>query len=324
MKAIVYHQYGSPDILQLEEREKPTPGDNEVLLKVHAASVNPYDWHFLRGMPYLLRLAAGLPKPKDPRLGADVAGVVEAIGRNVTRFQLGDAVFGTCKGAFAEYACTPELSLVARPANLTFEQAAAVPIAGISALQGLRDAGQIHPGKKVLINGAAGGVGTFAVQIAKSFGAEVTGVCSTRNVDMVRSLGADQVIDYTQADFTTGSQCCDLILDCVGNHSVAAIRRVMNPQGRDVPFGGDGGRWMVSALTRSLTAMVLSQFGGRRLVPFFLAKLSQESLDALRELLESGKVVPVIDRRYKLAETPDAIRYLEEGHARGKVVVIVG
>ena len=323
MKAIAYHNYGSPDVLRYEEREKPTPGDNEVLLSVRAASVNPLDWHFLRGMPYAVRIVAGLPSPKDLRLGADVAGVVDATGRNVTRFQSGDEVFGTCKGAFAEYACAPESSLVAKPTNLTFEQAAAVPIAGISALQGLRDAGQIQPGKKVLINGAAGGVGTFAVQIAKSFGADVTGVCSTRNVEMVRSLGADHVIDYTQADFTTGGQCYDLILDCIGNHSLSAIRRVLNPHGRHVPVGGDAGRWMVGALTRPFAAMVLSKFGSKKLVPFFLAKPSQEVLSTLHDLLESDKIVPVIDRRYSLSETPDSIRYLEEVHARGKVVITV-
>ena len=324
MKAVVYHTYGSPDVLRFEEIAMPTPGDNDVLLQVRGASVNPVDWHFMRGEPYAVRLVTGLPKPKDPRLGVDVAGVVESVGRNVTRFQTGDEVFGAGKGAFAEYACAPESSLVTKPPNLTFEQAAAVPIAGISALQGLRDAGQIQPGDRVLINGAAGGVGTFAVQIAKSFGANVTGVCSTRNVELVRSLGADHVIDYTHEDFTRSGQPFDLILDCIGNHSLSAIRRALNPRGRQVPVGAQAGRWMLGPLTRSVRAMVLSKFSNRKLVPFFLAKLNHEALTTLRELLESGKVTPVIDRRYKLSETPEAIRYLEEGHARGKVVITVG
>ncbi len=323
MKAILYHTYGSPDVLRCEEIEKPTPADNEVLLNVHAGSINPLDWHFMRGEPYAVRLVAGMPKTKDPRLGVDVAGVVEAVGQQVTRFKAGDEVFGTCKGALAEYACTPESSVVTKPANLTFEQAAAVPIAGISALQGLRNAGHIQPGQRVLINGAAGGVGTFAVQIAKYFGADVTGVCSTGNVEMVRSLGADRVIDYAGEEFTRSGQRYDLILDCVGNHSLSAVRRVLSAHGRHVPIGGKAGNWMLGTLARSLSAMVLSQFGSRKLIPFFLAKLNQDDLGTLRELLESGKVVPVIDRRYKLAETPEAIRYLEEGHARGKVVITV-
>lgn len=323
MKAILHHSYGSPDVLCFEAIAKPAPGDNEVLLRVRAASVNPYDWHFLRGEPYPVRLVAGLSKPKDLRLGVDGAGVVEAVGCNVTRFQPGDEVFGACKGAFAEYTCASESSLVTKPPNLTFEQAAAVPIAGISALQGLRDAGQIQPGNRILINGAAGGVGTFAIQIAKSFGADVTGVCSTRSVELVRSLCADHVIDYTYDDFTRSGHHYDLILDCVGNHSLSSIRRVLNPRGRQVPVGAQAGRWMLGPLTRSLRAMVLSKFGNRKLVPFFLAKLNQEALTTLRELLDSGKVTPIIDRRYKLSETPEAIRYLEEGHARGKVVITV-
>jgi NADPH:quinone reductase-like Zn-dependent oxidoreductase len=231
MKAVVYYEYGSPDVLRLEEVQKPTPKDNEVLLRVCAASVNPYDWHFMRGMPYLVRIPAGLRKPKVPRLGADVAGRVETIGRNVTQFKPGDEVFGTCRGAFAEYACASEAALVIKPDNLTFEQAAAAPIAALTALQGLRDKGHIQPAQKVLINGAAGGVGTFAVQIAKSFGAQVSAVCSTRNVDMVRSLGVDLVIDYTREDFTKSGQHYDLIFDLVANHSLSACRRVLNPKG---------------------------------------------------------------------------------------------
>src|SRR5882724_11281286 len=230
MKAIAYHNYGSPDVLQCEEIEKPTPGDHEVLIKVRAASVNPFDRHY-RGRPYLIRIKTGLSKPKDTRLGRDVAGQVEAVGRNVTQFKPGDKIFGTCSGAFAEYACASESALVIKPDSVTWEQAASVPIAGLTALQGLRDKGKLQPGQQVLINGAAGGVGTFAVQIAKSFGADVTGVCSTGNIDLVRSIGADQVIDYTREDFTKGTQCYDLILDCISNHSLAACRRVLNPKG---------------------------------------------------------------------------------------------
>ena len=329
MKAIVYHNYGSPDVLKCEEIEKPTPGDDEVLIKVRAASVNPLDWHFMRGTPYIVRIMTGLRKPKDKRLGVDVAGQVEAVGRNVTQFKPGDQVFGSCRGAFAEYACTSESALVIKPDNVTFEQAASVPVAAYTALQGLRDKGQIQPGQKVLINGAAGGVGTFAVQIAKSFGADVTGVCSTRNVDMVRSIGADhganhgadRVIDYTLEDFTKSGQRYDLFFDCVGNHSLSACRRVLNPKGTYIPVGGPGGRWMIGALARSITALVLSRFVSQKLVIFFLAKSSKEDLTLMHELMKAGKVTPVIDKRYRLSEVPEAIRYLEEGHARGKVVI---
>ena len=327
MKAIVYYNYGSPDVLKCEEIEKPTAGDNEVLIRVRAASVNPFDWHFMRGTPYMVRIQAGLRKPKDKRLGVDVAGQVEAVGRNVTQFRPGDEVFGACRGAFAEYACASESALVMKPDNVTFEQAASVPIAALTAVQGLRlgglgDKGQIQPGQKVLINGAAGGVGTFAVQIAKSFGADVTGVCSTRNVDMVRSIGADRVIDYTQEDFTKSGQRYDLLFDCVGNHSLLACRRVLNPKGIYIPVGGEGGRWMIGPLARSITALVLSRFVSQKLVAFFLARLSKDGdLAILRELMKAGKVTPVIDKRYRLSEVPEAIRYLEEGHARGKVVI---
>ena len=319
MKAIVYYNYGSPDVLKCEEIEKPTAGDNEVLIRVRAASVNPFDWHFMRGTPYMVRIQAGLRKPKDKRLGVDVAGQVEAVGRNVTQFRPGDEVFGACRGAFAEYACASESALVMKPDNVTFEQAASAPVAAFTALQGLRDKGQIQPGQKVLINGAAGGVGTFAVQIAKSFGADVTGVCSTRNADMVRSIGADRVIDYTQEDFTKSGQRYDLFFDCVGNHSLLACRRVLNPKGIYIVVGGPDGRWL-GPLARMIKTLVLSRFVSQNLV-MFLARRSKEDLTIMHELMKAGKVTPVIDKRYKLSEVPEAIRYLEEGHARGKVVI---
>lgn len=320
MQAIAYHRYGSPDVLRCEEIERPTPGDNEVLIRVRAASVNPYDWHFMRGLPYFLRIAAGLRKPKDKRLGVDVAGQVEAVGRSVTQFRPGDAVFGTCKGAFAEYACTSEAALVMKPENVTFEQAASVPIAALTALQGLRDKGRIQAGQTVLINGAAGGVGTFAVQIAKSFGAKVTGVCRAGNVEIVRSIGADRVIDYTKEDFTNSLGHYDVILDCVGNHSFSAYRRVLSPKGICVAVGGPSGRWMIAPLVRLITALVMSRFTSQKLA-LVLAKPSKEDLIIMRDLMKTGKVTPVIDRRYNLSEVPVAIQYLEEGHARGKVVI---
>ena len=320
MRAIVYTEYGSPDVLQFTEVAKPTPKADEVLIRVLAASVNPLDWHFMRGTPYLVRIMAGLRKPKVTRLGVDVAGQVEAVGENLTQFQPGDEVFGGCKGAFAEYVCASERSFVLKPANVTFEQAAAVNVAAISALQGLRDKGQIQRGQKVLINGAAGGVGTFAVQIAKAFGADVTGVCSTRNVDMVRSIGADEVVDYTQEDFTKSGQRYDLILDMIGNHSFSERRSALAPKGTLVLVGGpDEGRWL-GPLPGLLKTVVLSRFVSQKLLPF-LAHLSKDDLIVMRELLESGKVAPVIDRSYPLSDVPEAIRYLEEGHARGKVVI---
>jgi len=319
MKAIVYHNYGSPDVLKCEEIEKPIVGDDDVLIKVRAASANPLDWHDMRGAPYMLRIGTGLRKPTSPRLGVDLAGQVEAVGRNVTQFQPGDEVFGASRGAFAEYVCARENRLVLKPANLTFEQAAAIPVAAITALQGLRDKGRIQPGQKVLINGAAGGVGTFAVQIAKSFGADVTGVCSTRNVDMVRSIGADQVIDYTQEDFTQSGQRYDLILDSVGNHSLSACRRVLSPKGTYVMVGAPSGRW-IKPLPRLLKVLLLSRFVSQNLI-FFVASINKDDLVVLKELMEAGKVTPVIDRRYKLSEVPEAIRYLEEGHVRGKVAI---
>jgi NADPH:quinone reductase-like Zn-dependent oxidoreductase len=320
MKAIVYSNYGPPDVLKCEEIEKPTAGDNEVLIRVRAASVNPADWHFMRGTPYFVRIPVGLRKPKVTRLGIDVAGQVEAVGRSVTQFKPGDEVFGSCRGAFAEYVCTAESALVMKPNNVTFEQAASVPVAALTALQGLREKGQIQPGQQVLINGAAGGVGTFAVQIAKSFGAAVTGVCSTRNVEMVRSIGADRVIDYTQEDFTKGTRRYDLILDCVGNHSFSARRNILNPNGICVMVGApNDGNW-IGPLAGVLKVLALSRFVSQSFVAF-IGKASKRDLTIMGELMEAGKVTPVIDRRYGLSDVPDAIRYLEDGHARGKVVI---
>ena len=320
MKAILYPQYGSPDVLQFKEVDKPTPKDNEILVKIYAASANPLDWHLMRASPFIARLGNGLRTPKNPRLGADFAGRVEAIGTNVTQFQPGDEVFGASTGAFAEYACVTENEAALKPANLSFEEAAAVPVATITALQGLRDKGQVHSGQKVLVNGASGGVGTFAVQIAKSFGAEVTGVCSTRNLDMVRSIGADHVIDYTREDFTRNGQHYDLIYDAVGNRSVAAYRRALNSGGICVVAG-------FSSLPHLFAHMILgplrSKIGNKKVGLMGTAKIKQEDLVYLKELLEAGKVVPVIDRRYSLDEVPEAIRYLEKGHARGKVVIAV-
>lgn len=321
MKAIVYCDYGSPDVLKLEDIEKPVPGDDQVLVRVRAASVNPLDWHYMRGTPYVMRLDGGLRKPKDTRLGVDFAGTVEAVGKNVTQFKAGDEVFGGRTGAFAEYVVAPEQKLARKPENMTFEQAASVPIAALTALQALRDKGRVQPGQRVLINGASGGVGTFAVQIAKSMGAHVTGVSSTRNVELVRSLGADQAIDYTREDFTQGGQRYDVIIDMVGNHSLSAYRRVLNPKGIYVMVGGPKGQW-IDPMPRVAQMFVYSAFVDQELV-FLLAQLSKEDLTILRELMEAGKITPVIDRRYKLNEIPDAIRYLEEGHARGKVVITV-
>jgi NADPH:quinone reductase-like Zn-dependent oxidoreductase len=323
MKAAFYSRYGPADVVQFKDVEKLVPQDNEVLIEVCAASVNPLDWHYMRGTPYIVRIMAGLRKPKVTRLGVDVAGRVEAVGRNVTRFKPGDEVFGSCRGAFAEYACASESALITKPNSVTFEQAACVPVAAYTALQGLRDKGQIQPGQKVLMNGAAGGVGTFAVQIAKSFGADVTGVCSTTNVDLVRSIGADRVIDYTQEDFTKSGQRYDLIFDCIGNHSLSACRGVLNPNGIYVAVGGASGRWMIGPLARAITAVLLSRLVSQSFVTL-LAKASKEDLTITRGLMESGKITPVIDKRYRLSEVPEAIRYLEAGHARGKVVITLG
>jgi NADPH:quinone reductase-like Zn-dependent oxidoreductase len=320
MKAAVYTRYGPPDVVQITDVEKPVPKDNEALIKVRAASLNPLDWHFMRGTPYAVRIIAGLRKPRVPRLGVDVAGQVEALGAKVSQFKLGDDVFGSCKGAFAEYVCASESGLVMKPVNVTFEQAASVPVAAYTALQGLRDKGHIQAGQKALVNGAAGGVGTFAVQIAKSFGADVTGVCSTRNLDMVRSIGADRVIDYTQEDFTKSAQRYDLFFDCVGNHSLLASRGVLNPKGIYVGAGGTTDNWMIRPLLSAISSLVLSLFGNQKLL-MVLAKPSKQDLTWMREHMESGKITPVIDRRYNLNEVPEAIRYLETGHARGKVII---
>ena len=318
MKAIVYYKYGSPDVLKLKEMEKPAPKDNEVLVKVHAASANPADWHLMRAEPFLARLENGLLKPKTTRLGADVAGRIEAIGRNITQFQVGDDVFGSMPlsglGSFAEYICADENAVAVKPAKLTFEQAAAVPLAAFTALQGLRDKGQIRSGQKVLVNGASGGVGTFAVQIAKSYGTKVTGVCSTRNLELVRSLGADRVIDYTREDFTQNGQQYDLIFDAVGNRSVSDLRRALTPNGICAVAG-------FTSLPLLFQVMVR---GGKRIGLMETAKANKKDLLILKELLEAGKVVPVIDRTYPLSETAEAIRYLETGRARGKVVITVG
>ncbi len=324
MRAIVYHEYGTADVLRLEEVEKPAPGDNQVLIRVRAAAANPFDWHYMRGTPYIMRMDAGLFKPKSTRLGVDVAGQIVAVGKDVTQFKLGDEVFGTAGGAFAEYARASENRIVLKPANLTFEQAAAVPVAALTALQGLRDKGRLQPGQKVLINGASGGVGTFAVQIAKTFGAQVTGVCSTRNVEMVRSLGADHVVDYTREDFSQSSDRYDLILDNVGNRSLADFRRVLNPKGVYVLIGGGGpddGRW-IGPFARVIKAYLLSPFVSEELV-MLLASINREDLALMSKLMETNKVTPVIDRTYPLSEVPEAIRYLEKGHARGKVIISV-
>jgi NADPH:quinone reductase-like Zn-dependent oxidoreductase len=302
------------------------PNDNQILIKVRAASVNPLDWHFMEGTPYIMRaMGVGLRKPKDPRLGVDMAGQVEAVGKSVTQFKPGDEVFGGRDGAFAEYVCArADRAVVLKPANITFEQAASVPIAAITALQGLRDKGKIQAGQKVLINGASGGVGTFAVQIAKSFGAEVTGVCSTRNLDLVRSLGADHVIDYTKEDFTKGEQRYDLILDNVGTQPLSGFRHALKPKGICVMIGGggpnDGG--LIGPMARPVKALLLSPFISQTM-SMMMAELNKKDLTMLGDLMQSGKVTPVIDRTYPLSQIAEALRYLEQGHARGKVIITV-
>ena len=320
MKAIVYHTYGSPDVLELKEVAKPTPKDNEVLVKVHAASVNSWDWDLLRGKPFLARLVGGgVFKPKYQILGADIAGRIEAVGRNVRQFQPGEEVFGDLSGGswggFAEYVCAHENAVLLKPARMTFEEAAAVPQAALLALQGLRDKGQIKPGQKVLINGAGGGVGTFAVQIAKACGAEVTGVDSTRKLDLLRSLGADQVIDYTQADFTNNGQRYDLILDVVASRSIFAYKRALRPKGMCVIIGGS-----LATIFQALLLGPWISLTGRKKVGLLIYKQNKD-LVFMKELLEAGKVVPVIDRRYPLREVAEALRYFGEGHVKGKVVI---
>ena len=327
MKAIVYHQYGSPDdVLQFADMDKPAINDNEVLVRVRAASVNPADWHLVRGKPYIARLQLGLRKPKDTVLGCDVAGQVEAVGKNVTTFQPGDEVFGSpfghgC-GALAEYVRLSDALLAPKPANLSFAQAAAVPLAAVTALQGLRDQGGIEPGHKVLIIGASGGVGTFAVQIAKAFGAEVTGVCSTRNIDLVRSIGADHVIDYTQEDLTQSEQRYDLIFQLAGTRSPSDCRRALTAQGTLVLASGESDGHWIGPVARIIRALLLSPFVSQKMASFTV-KPNSKDLRTLKELIEAGKVTPVIDRTHSLTEVPEAIRYLEEGHTQGKVVITV-
>jgi len=322
MKAIVNNEYGSPDLLRLQEIDKPAVDDDGVLVRVSAASVNPYDWHFMRGQPYVMRLMTGRRRPKQSVRGVDVAGYVEAVGKNVTQFRPDGEVFGAgWSGAFAEYVRGGENDFTRKPASLTFEQAAAIPMAGCTAIQAVRDHGQLQPGQSVLVNGAAGGVGSFAVQIAKALGGEVTGVCSTSNVDMVRSIGANQVVDYTVEDFTRKGRRYDLILDTVGNRSLTALRRALTPKGTLVLLGGAGGR-LLGPLPYLLRARVLSRFVGQRLL-MFMAQLHNEDLVALTELVEAGKIRPVVGRTYPLSEAPEAIRYVETGHARGKTVITV-
>jgi NADPH:quinone reductase-like Zn-dependent oxidoreductase len=321
MRAIVYTEYGSPDVLQFTEVAKPTPKDDEVLIRIRAASVNALDWRLMRGAPYIVRMLFRLRKPtiaRPGRAGRDVAGQVEAVGRNVTQFQPGDEVFGGCLGAFAEYACAVEDKLALKPANISFEEAAAVPVAAITALQGLRDKGRIQRDQKVLVDGASGGVGTFAVQIAKSFGAEVTAVCSTRNVDTARSIGADHVIDYTREDFTQSGQRYDLIMAANAYHSIFAYRRALSQDGSYVMAGGGWSQILQAAFLGPVLSLI-----GRKKMRNFMAKLNKKDLVFLKDLLEAGKVVPVIDRRYPLSDVAGALRYVEEEHARGKVVITV-
>src|SRR5438067_345124 len=324
VKAILSCEYGAGN-LKLQEIEKPTPNDNEVLVRVRAASVNPVDGHLIRG-GWLMRPMSGMRKPKNTRFGTDFAGVVEAVGKNVTDFKRGDEVFGAKNGAVADYVCVKaDREIVIKPSNITFEQAGSVGVAGVTALQGLRDKGRIQARQKVLINGASGGVGTFAVQIAKAFGADVTAVCSTRNVDLVKSIGADHVIDYSKEDFTTRPERYNLIFDLVGNHSLGERKRVLIPNGICV-LGGIGGAGLHPGswgrILGNFKSAFLSKFGNQPFV-FYIAKLSKDDLNVLRDLMQSGKVSPVIDRTYKLNQTVDAVRYMEEGHARGKVVVTI-
>jgi len=321
MKAILQDKYGSPDVLGLEDIDKPEVGDGDVLVVVLAASAHIGDWHFMTGLPYLFRIAgSGLRAPRTRVRGTDMAGRVEATGKDVTRFQAGDEVFGVCDGAFAEYATARSDRVAPKPANLTVEQAATVPTSGCTALQAVRNKGKVAPGQKVLIIGAAGGVGSFAVQIAKAFGAHVTGVCSTTKVDLVRSIGADDVIDYTRDDFAETGERYDVVLDIAGNRSVSHLRRALVPRGTLVIVGGEGGGRWFGGINRQLRASMLSPFVSQKLGTF-VAKANGEDLLVLKELIEAGKVTPVIDKAYPLSEVPEAIRHLQEGHARGKVVI---
>jgi NADPH:quinone reductase-like Zn-dependent oxidoreductase len=325
MKAIVYHSYGSADLLNCEDIATPIPKDDQVLIKVQAAALNPLDWRMMGGVPLPFRIMMKMATPTAERavvIGRDVAGVIEAVGKSVTQFKVGDEVFGTCEAAVAEYTCTKESAVVAKPERLTFEQAASIPVAGLTALQGLRDKGRVQAGQQVLINGAAGGVGTFAVQIAKSLGAEVTGVCSGSNVEMVRSIGADKVIDYTQEDFTKGAEGYDVILECAGNKTFSECRRMVKPGGRYVIVGGPHDVTMTTIMASALKTLAQSSVSRQKAV-MFIARSSQLDLAFLGELIVTGKVMPVIDRVCKLDETPEAVRYLEKGHARGKVVIAV-
>ncbi|MCU0452837.1 MAG: NAD(P)-dependent alcohol dehydrogenase [Bacteroidetes bacterium] len=323
MKAIVYRSYGPPEVLRYEEVEKPTPAENEVLIRVRAASVNPIDWHLMRGAPFVIRLMfGGLRKPKGTRLGRDVSGQAEAVGKQVTQFKPGDDVFGACQGTFAEYVCAREDRLALKPANISFEHAAAVPVAAITALQGLRNKGRIQRGQKVLVDGASGGVGTFAVQIARSFGAEVTAVCSTSKMETARAIGADHVIDYTRTDFTRTGKRYDLILGANAYHSIIDYWCALNPRGVYVGTGGGGGESIPAILLEMLAQWLRSLIGGKTMSTM-MANINKADLDVLKELLEKGQMVPIIDRRYALRESADALRYLEDGHARGKVVIVV-
>lgn len=323
MPAAVYRCYGPPGVVRLEQLPKPVPSDDRLLVRVHAASVNPLDWHYMRGQPYIMRPMVGFGAPNDIRLGVDFAGTVEAVGKSVTRFKAGDEVFGGADGAFAQYLTVRALGSVAlKPNNISFEQAAAVPIAAITALQALRDQAHVHRGQTVLINGASGGVGTFAVQLAKAMGAAVTGVCSARNQDLVRSLGADRVIDYARQDFTRGAATYDVIVDNVGSHSASEYRRVLRSDGTLVIVGGVGGGSWLGPMSGVIRAKFLAPFISQK-IDFFVAKLNPADLDYLRGLIQDGKITPVIDRRYPLRETAEAIKYLEAGHARGKVVIDV-
>lgn len=323
MKAVRYYCYGSPEVLVYDDVARPEPANNEVLVRVQAAAVNPYDWHFMRGSPYIMRLMVGVGAPKNPQMGVDFSGTVEAVGAAVTRFKPGDAVFGGADGAFADYLVVREdRAIAALPANISYEQAAGVPIAGLTALQALRDHGKLQPGERVLVNGASGGVGTFAVQIAKAMGAHVTGVCSGRNVDMVRSIGADQVFNYREQDYTESGQQFDLIVDMVGNHSPLANQRVLSPTGRLIIVGGPKGNW-IGPFLGMLKSSVTSAFVEQELKAF-TARMRGEDLTTLARYMAEGTVTPVIDRRYPLEKTADAIAYSESGRARGKIIVEVG
>ena len=324
MKAAVQDTYGSPDVLELREIDKPVVGDDDLLVRVHAAGVDPGVWHLMTGLPYLVRIMGyGLRTPKVRIRGRDVAGRVEAVGKNVTGFHLGEEVFGICDGSFAEYVCARADKLAPKPANLTFEQAAAVPISALTALQALRDRGKVQAGQKVLVIGAGGGVGSFAVQLAKAFGAEVTGVCSTTKVDLVRSIGADEVIDYTREDFADGARHWDLIVDTAGRRPLSVLRRALSPRGTLVIVGGDGGgRWTGGFFRQILRAPLLSLLTRQRLRPV-VSKERREDLQTLAEMIEAGTVTPVVGRTYPLVDAPEAVREIEAGHARGKVVVVV-